>query len=218
MRHYRIIFTAMALILVFALAVFAESVVEKNPAGMPVAKVGKNAPEFTLTDASGEKHSLSDFEGKFVVLEWINFDCPFVKKYYNSGQMQKLQEEYSKKDITWLAICSSAPGKQGYFSGDELTAAIKNHKMKSDAYLIDSDGTVGKMYQAKTTPNMFIIDPEGTLIYAGAIDDKPSPKMESLDGARNYVSEALDLAISGKEVKVKATQPYGCSVKYSSSK
>lgn len=195
-----------------ALLIFSAMIVQAETG--TVAKVGEQAPDFTLTDALGDAHSLSDFTGKFVVLEWINFGCPFVKKHYGAGNMQNLQTEYGKKDVVWLTICSSAPGKQGYLEGEELTTAIKEHNVKSTAYLIDADGTVGKMYQAKTTPNMYVINPDGKLIYAGAIDDKPTPKPEDIEGSMNYVAAALDLAMSGKDVEVKATQPYGCSVKY----
>lgn len=178
------------------------------------AKVGKAAPNFTLTSADGDEISLADYKGKYVVLEWINFDCPFVKKHYSVGHMQALQAEYTEKGVVWLSICSSAPGKQGYFEGEELTTRIADQKSKAVAYLIDQDGTVGLMYGAKTTPNMFVIDPKGKLVYAGAIDDKPTPKSSDISGAVNYVSAALDAVMAGKEVAVTTTAPYGCSVKY----
>lgn len=178
------------------------------------ATVGEKAPAFSLNDATGKSHSLSDFKGKYVVLEWVNFGCPFVVKHYKSGNMQKLQETYTGKDVVWLSICSSAPGKQGYYSGDELKQAIKEHKVKSTAYLVDANGEVGRVYNAKTTPNMYVVNPEGILIYAGAIDDKPSVNTEDIPGATNYVVKALEQAQNGKEVSMKATQPYGCSVKY----
>ncbi len=179
------------------------------------ATVGEMAPNFTLTDSNGKIHSLADYKGKFVVLEWVNYGCPFVKKHYSGGNMQQLQTNYTKKEVVWLAICSSGPGKQGYYSGDELTQAIKDNKSKASAYLIDSDGTVGKMFQAKTTPNMYLINPKGKLVYAGAIDDKPSVNSDDIKGSVNFISAALDNVMNGKEVAVKATQPYGCSVKYS---
>lgn len=182
---------------------------------MATATVGKAAPNFTLVDASGEKHTLSDYAGKYVVLEWVNFGCPFVKKHYNSGNMQKLQKTYDEKGVVWLTICSSAPGKQGYYKGEELTSMVRDHKSEAAAYLIDSEGDVGRMYQAKTTPNMYVIDPEGVLVYAGAIDDKPSVKESDIASSTNYVSMALDRAMAGQEVRPAATQPYGCAVKYS---
>lgn len=203
---------ALALVILLCAVAFAD-----NQASMDtpmLAKVGDQAPNFTLKDAHGKTHSLSDFKGKFVVLEWVNFGCPFVKKHYESGNMQKLQKTFTGKDVVWLSICSSAPGKQGYLRGDELTKAIANHKHQGTAYLIDADGTVGRMYQAKTTPNMYVVNPEGVLVYAGAIDDNPSPKPEVIASSTNYVSAALNQAMAGKTVKVSATQPYGCSVKY----
>lgn len=178
------------------------------------AKVGKTAPNFTLADATGEEVTLSDYEGKFVVLEWVNFDCPFVKKHYSVGNMQGLQAAYGEKEVIWLSICSSAPGKQGYMEGEELLTRIGDQKSQAVAYLIDQDGAVGQMYGAKTTPNMFVIDPKGKLVYAGAIDDKPTHKSTDIPGSTNYVKAALDAVMAGEEVEVKTTAPYGCSVKY----
>jgi len=187
------------------------------PAQSPApATVGQQAPEFTLVDATGKKHSLSDYKGKYVVLEWINFDCPFVKKHYGSKHMQGLQTTYTGKGVVWLSICSSAPGKEGNYEGETLTKRIQTEGLKSTAYLIDSDGTVGRRYEAKTTPDMFVINPQGVLVYAGAIDDHPSTKPEDLQGAVNYVSEALSSAMSGKPVSTTWTKSYGCSVKYAS--
>lgn len=178
------------------------------------ARVGQTAPDFTLTSSQGEKYTLSDYEGRFVILEWINFDCPFVKKHYHSGNMPSLQQKYRDNDIVWLSICSSAPGKQGHFAGDELTSRIKSEGWDGTAYLIDADGKVGRMYDAKTTPHMYIINPEGELVYMGAIDDRPTTDLEDVDGARNYVVAALDAATAGKTVATSATKSYGCSVKY----
>lgn len=178
------------------------------------AKVGEAAPGFTLTDSHGNEHSLSDFKGKYVVLEWVNYDCPFVRKHYNSGNMQKLQKEYTEKGVVWLAINSSAPGKQGNFSNDEINSRSEEHGASFTAYLTDPTGEVGKMYGAKTTPHMYVINPEGKLIYAGGIDDTPSTDLEDVKTAKNYVSAALDEAMNGKEVEVQVSKPYGCSVKY----
>ncbi len=190
-------------VIFFNLLIFAQS-----------AKLNESAPDFRLKDSNGNEHSLSDFKGKVVVLEWINYECPFVKKHYDSKNMQSLQEKYTKQDVVWLAICSSAPGKQGHFSTEEINKRSKNHEAKFTAYLIDEDGRVGKMYGAKTTPHMFIIDREGKLVYAGGIDDKPSTDIEDIKKAKNYVSLALDELLSGKEISVKSSTPYGCSVKY----
>ncbi len=177
-------------------------------------KVGKPAPDFTLVDSHGKKHTLSDYRGKFVVLEWINFGCPFVRKHYNSGNMQGLQKKYTEKGVVWLSICSSAPGKQGYYKPEEINKMLKQKKAHPTAYLLDPEGTVGRLYGAKTTPHMFIIDPKGVLIYAGGIDDKPTTRLKDVKTAHNYVSAALDAALAGKPVPVKTSRPYGCSVKY----
>ena len=177
-------------------------------------QVGKPAPDFTLPDLSGKQHELSDYKGKYVVLEWVNFGCPFVKKHYGSQNMQKLQKEFADKGVAWLSICSSAPGKQGNESPDAAKKGISKFGWAASAYLVDADGKVGKRYNAKTTPQMFVIDPEGTLIYAGAIDDKPTPKPSTVNGANNFVKAALTEATAGQAVSVPSTKPYGCSVKY----
>ena len=178
------------------------------------AKIGENAPNFTLTDSYGKTHKLSDFAGKYVVLEWINFDCPFVVKHYKSENMQKLQKEFTDKGVIWLAICSSAEGKQGHFDNKEINKRINDYKAKMTAYLIDEDGTVGKLYDAKVTPHMYIINPEGKLIYQGAIDDIKSTDTEDVKKAKNYVKIALESAMNNKPIETKTSVPYGCSVKY----
>lgn len=177
-------------------------------------EIGKPAPAFTLKDASGAEKSLSDYKGKYVVLEWVNFGCPFVKKHYDSKNMQNLQKELTGKDVVWLSICSSAPGKQGYLAPADVSAAVAKEGSNATAYLLDSDGAVGKLYEARTTPEMYIIDPQGNLIYSGAIDDKASPDAATLEGATNYVKVAIDEALSGKPVSKTTTKSYGCSVKY----
>lgn len=178
------------------------------------AKLNESAPNFKLKDSNGKEHSLSDFNGKIVVLEWINYECPFVKKHYNSKNMQSLQERYTAKGVIWLAICSSAPGKQGNFSSEEINNRSKDHNAKFTAYLIDEDGKVGKMYGAKTTPHMFIVDKDGKLVYAGGIDDKATTDVEDVKTAKNYISAALDELLNGKQVSIQSSVPYGCSVKY----
>lgn len=178
------------------------------------AQVGSAAPEFALPDTHNKEHSLHQYKGKFVVLEWANFECPFVKKHYDSGNMQKLQKEYTGKGVVWLTVCSSATGRPGNFPADKLNELLKEKGWSATAYLQDPQGKVGKMYGAKSTPAMYVIDPKGTLIYAGAIDDKPSTDKEDIATAKNYVKAALDEALSGKAVAVASTKSYGCSVKY----
>ena len=173
------------------------------------------AAQLRNSGIDGKTYSLADFKGKYVVLEWNNFDCPFVKKFYGSGKMQELQKEYTDKGVVWLTICSSAEGKQGYYDAATLQTMNADRKTSPTAYLTDADGKVGKLYGAKTTPHIFIINPDGVLIYAGAIDDKPGPDPADIATANNYVVTSLSLAMSGKPVEVKSTQSYGCSVKYS---
>lgn len=187
--------------------------------GLPVegaAKVviGQAAPSFTLKGVDGKEYTLADFKGKHVVLEWVNYDCPFVRRHYGSGNMQKLQKKYTTEGVVWLSICSSAPGKQGYFDIPEVKERMKNSNASPTAYLTDPKGDVGRLYEAKTTPHMFVIDPNGVLVYAGAIDDKPSTNADDDEGATNYVSAALDASMRGEPVEVTTSKPYGCSVKY----
>jgi peroxiredoxin len=177
-------------------------------------EVGQPAPAFTLTDSNGQSHNLADFKGKFVVLEWLNHGCPFVKKHYDSNNMQKLQKEYTGKDVVWLSIVSSAPGKQGHMSPEETNKAKEEKGSAPTAVLLDEDGTVGKLYDAKVTPALYVINPEGNLIYAGAIDDTKSVDAADVEGATNYVKQALDEALAGQPVSTSKTEAYGCSVKY----
>jgi peroxiredoxin len=181
-------------------------------AGPPA--VDTPAPAFTLRDIDGKEHSLAGYKGKFVVLEWVNYDCPFVHKHYGSGNMQSLQKAFRDKGVIWLSICSSAPGKQGYFEAQELRDRIQSEEAHPTAYLIDAEGTVGRLYDAKTTPTMFVIDPEGKIVYEGAIDSKPSTDRDDIAGATNYVRAALDAALDGKPITTRTTKSYGCSVKY----
>jgi peroxiredoxin len=176
--------------------------------------IDQKAPDFSLAGIDGKTYKLSDFKGKYVVLEWNNLDCPFVKKHYGSGNMQALQKKYTDKGVVWLTICSSAQGKQGYYEPAALQEMTKERKLASTAYLRDPDGTVGREYGAKTTPNMFVVNPEGTLIYAGAIDDKPSADPNDIPGSSNYVAACLDASLAGKPVATRTTVSYGCGVKY----
>jgi len=177
--------------------------------------VGKTAPDFNLTDSNGRARSLHDYKGKIVVLEWFNHGCPFVKKHYDSGNMPKLQKEYTAKGVIWLSICSSAPGKQGYGSGSEQNAVFREKDAAPTAILSDADGKVGHLYGARSTPSMYVINKKGTLVYAGAIDDKPTTDQSDIAGAQNYVKAALDEVLEGKPVSLASTRSYGCSVKYS---
>jgi len=175
---------------------------------------GQGAPNFSLTDSHGQKHSLSDYKGKYVVLEWFNPDCPFVKKHYNSGNMQILQKEYTSRGVIWLSINSSARGKEGSYTPQEFNKFMRGKAASPTAILLDTQGQVGHLYAAKTTPQMFVIDPKGILIYQGAIDDIPSTDVKDVAKAKNYVRAALDEAMSGKAGTVSATKSYGCGVKY----
>lgn len=180
----------------------------------PTPEVGQPAPDFAVEDTHNKAHKLSDFRGKFVVLEWVNFGCPFVAKHYKSGNMQNLQKEYTGKGVIWLSINSSSAGKQGNLSNEEVNQSLKDRHASPTFYLQDPQGNAGKLYGAKTTPDMFIIDPKGILVYSGAIDDKPSTDLEDIASATNYVRAALDQAISGQKVRIATTKSYGCSVKY----
>ena len=175
---------------------------------------GTPAGNFKLTDASGKTVSLSDYRGKTVVLEWNNPGCPFVKKHYDSGNMQKTQAQAKAGGAVWLTINSGAPGKQGYMTGPEAQAFVKGAKATPTAYLLDPKGVVGKGYAAKTTPHMYIVDPSGKLVYQGGIDDKPTSNAADIAGARNHVLAALGEVKAGKPVSTPETRPYGCSVKY----
>ncbi len=176
--------------------------------------IGEKAPAFTLKDYHGETHSLSDFEGKFVVLEWLNHDCPFVVKFYQGGHMQDLQKKYTEKDVVWLVINSSAPGKQGHLTPDAAKKISAEKKAQHTALLLDHDGKVGRAYDARVTPHMYVINPEGKLIYNGAIDSIRSARAADIPRAENYVVAALDAAMNGGEVATPVSRPYGCSVKY----
>jgi peroxiredoxin len=178
------------------------------------AAVGQPAPAFSAPDQTGATRSLDAYKGKWVVMEWVNFECPFVKKHYGSGNMQKTQAAAEAKGAVWLSVNSSAPGKQGAMDGKLAASLTSERHATPTAVLLDPNGAVGRAYGAKTTPHMFVIDPRGTVVYAGAIDDKPSTDQADVATAKNYVLQALDEAMAGKPVSVASTQPYGCSVKY----
>ena len=179
--------------------------------------VGSAAPDFSLTDANGKTHSLSEYKGKFVVLEWFNPECPFVKKHYGSSNMQNLQKEYTDKGVIWLTIDSNAPGTQGNLTPEEAGKINTAWKTHETALLLDPEGKAGQAYGAKNTPNMVIINPDGKIIYHGAIDSKATPNPSDIPTSTNYVKAALDQSLAGKSVTTPQTKPYGCSVKYKSS-
>lgn len=188
----------------------------RAPAFAADAEVGKAAPEFTLPGSDGKTHSLSSYRGKIVVLEWVNYECPFVKKHYHDSQrnMQKLQDMAHGKGIVWLSVSSSAEGKQGHLSAADAKTMATERGAHPAVTLLDHDGAVGKSYGAKTTPHMYIIDASGILRYQGAIDDTPSTEPADIPTAKNYVRQALDELATGKNVSEPATESYGCSVKY----
>jgi peroxiredoxin len=178
------------------------------------ATVGQAAPNFTLTGGDDKQHSLSDYKGKYVVLEWTNPNCPFVHKFYDSGTMQALQKQWTGKGVVWLRVNSSAQGSPDFQDAATIAAYEKNNNVAATESLLDPDGQVGHAYGARTTPHMFVIDTKGTLVYAGGIDNHPSPDPETIPGATNYVSQALTQSMAGQAVSSPTAQPYGCSVKY----
>jgi len=194
-----------------ALALAAVLVLTLSASG---AHVGSPAPAFTGTDTHGHTHRLSDYRGKYVVLEWTNKDCPYTGKQYNSGNMQSLQKQWTAKGVVWLTILSSAKGEQGYMTSNEENAWIARIHADPTAAILDPAGTIGHAYEAKTTPHMYVIDPNGKLIYEGAIDDHPTTDIADVPKSKNYVSAALTEAMAGQPVAINHARPYGCSVKY----
>ncbi|MEN9217121.1 MAG: thioredoxin family protein [Gloeomargarita sp. HHBFW_bins_162] len=176
-------------------------------------QVGNPAPDFTAKTSTGQTVRLSDYKGKMVVLEWTNHECPFVVKHYQSGNMQKLQQEAKSKGAVWLSVVSSAPGKQGFVTAEQANAVVKKHNASPTAVILDPDGTLGRLYGARTTPHMFVIDKAGKLQYMGAIDDAPGLNQDSTK-ANNFVRAAMQQLMAGQKVTTSTTQPYGCSVKY----
>ena len=186
------------------------------PASFAAVKIDNAAPDFSLVNTKGQQVSLSDYQGKYVVLEWTNHLCPYVKKHYESDNMQALQRKYTEKDIVWLSIISSAPGKQGYVDPAMAEKLTQTRNAASTHVLFDPEGDVGKLYDAKTTPHMYIISPSGELKYAGGIDSIKSAKQSDIPKAVNYVDASFDALMAGKPIDKKLTPPYGCSVKYKS--
>jgi len=178
------------------------------------AEIGKPAPAFTLPTCESKSVSLSDYKGKVVVLEWTNYGCPFVMKHYGSGNMQKLQADAAAKGVVWLSICSSAPGKQGHAAPADTLKACSEKNSAATAYLIDESGATGHAYGAKRTPEMYVINADGILVYHGAIDDKKSADPADIATAKNLVAAAIDETVAGKPVSIPETEAYGCSIKY----
>ena len=177
-------------------------------------KVGAPAPDFKATDSNGRMRQLSEYRGKYVVLEWHNNGCPFTRKHYESGNMQRLQKEWTSRGVIWFTVISSAAGQQGYVTAEQENEYLKRMNAVPTAALLDPQGDVGRLYAAKTTPHMFIINPDGVLIYDGAIDSKSTTDQSDIATATNYVSQALGEAMAGKAVSTPTSRPYGCSVKY----
>ena len=182
-----------------------------------VPPVGSAAPDFSVPDTNGKTESLSVYKGKYVVLEWFNPECPFVKKHYGSDNMQKLQAEYTDKGVIWLTIDSNAPGTEGNLSADQAKRVMNSWKTRQTALLLDPQSKVAKLYGAKNTPNMVVINPDGKIVYEGAIDSKATPNPADIPSSTNYVKNALDESLAGKPVSNAQTKPYGCSVKYNKS-
>ena len=193
-------------------AAAALSLSAPGPAG--AAAVGQPAPAFTLSDTSGRTVSLADFKGRHVVLEWVNPGCPFVQKHYDAGNMQATQKGAVDRGVVWLAINSTATGSRDYLAPAALAGWMGNHRAPATATLMDADGRTGRAYGARTTPHMYVIDPQGKLIYAGAIDSRPTANPADIRVATNHVNQALADALAGRAVATAVTQPYGCTVKY----
>jgi len=184
------------------------------PLSALAASAGQSAPNFTLTDTQGKPVQLSDFKGRYVVLEWTNPRCPFVRNHYDTRNMQALQEAWGPRGVVWLSIDSSNKSSWSFMPAAKLDAWMHDKGAAQNAVLVDSESSVARLYQAKTTPHMFVIDPQGMIVYAGAIDDRPSARPEDPPIARNYVQAALSQATEGKPVSTPSSVPYGCSVKY----
>jgi peroxiredoxin len=202
MRHATVWAVALPLILV------------AGPFIAHAANVGGQAPAFTGTDTKGKTHTLAGLRGKWVVLEWHNNGCPYVRKHYGSGNMQALQRAWTDRGVVWLTVISSAPGMQGFVTAAEADAYAAQSKAVPTAILLDPGGEIGRLYDARTTPQTYVVNPQGVLIYSGAIDNKPSTNPADVATATNYVSAALTEAMAGKPVTTPTTRPYGCSVKY----
>jgi peroxiredoxin len=202
-----------------ALAAISALAVERATAVPPAATaaVGQPAPAFNAPDIAGKSVSLGDYAGKTIVLEWTNDGCPFVGKHYDSGNMQALQRKYTTAGVVWLTVASSAPGEQGYVTPAEAKADLAHWQAAPTDFLLDPDGIIGRLYDARATPNMVVIDRSGRVVYMGAIDNKPSTRLADVKTAHNYVVAALDAIDAGQPVAIPSTRAYGCSIKYKES-
>jgi peroxiredoxin len=198
----------------FATVVALTATVLAAPGALAAVAAGQPAPDFALTDVRGQQHSLSEYKGKYVVLEWFNSECPFVQKHYRSSNMQSLQKKYGSKGVVWLTINSTSPDSSNYRNPAQSQQIMRDWSISSAAFMLDPDGKVGQTYGARTTPHMWVIDPQGKVIYAGGIDDKATYRAADIPNARNFVAAALDESMAGEPVAVPAAAPYGCSVKY----
>jgi len=198
----------------FATVVALAATVLAVPGALAAVAAGQPAPDFTLTDIRGQQRSLSEYKGKYVVLEWFNSECPFVQKHYRSSNMQSLQKKYGGKGVVWLTINSTNPESSNYHNPAQSQQIMRDWSMSPAALMLDADGKVGQTYGARTTPHMWVIDPQGKVIYTGGIDDKATYRAADIQSARNFVAAALDESMAGQPVAVPAAAPYGCSVKY----
>jgi len=205
-----------ALVALAAITAFAVQSATAVPSAAP-ARVGEPAPAFSAPDISGKNVRLGDYAGKMIVLEWTNDGCPFVGKHYDSGNMQSLQQKYMANGVVWLTIASSAPGEQGYVTPAEAKADLARWRAAPSDFLLDPEGIVGRLYDARATPHMVVIDRTGRGVYMGAIDDQPSTRLADVKTAHNYVVAALDAVAAGQPVAVASTRAYGCSIKYKES-
>jgi AhpC/TSA family protein len=192
----------------------ASTLIGPGPAARAAVQTGRPAPDFTASDSKGAPHTLAAYRGKTVILEWTNHECPYTVKHYATGNMQALQAAATASGAIWLTVVSSRPGEQGHVGTTEADRLTATRKARPTAVLLDPKGQLGRLYDASTTPHMFVIDGAGTLVYMGAIDDRPTASHSTVKGARNYVREALDAMAAGRPVAVAATRPYGCSMKY----
>ncbi len=212
--------TLLSLALVLAACASEPADAPADPVDAPTEAVeaaptpGAPAPAFTLVDTDGQPHALAEYRGQTVVLEWLNYDCPYVGKHYGGGNMQALQTQAEADGVVWLSVVSSAPGEQGHFEPDAMNARTEQEGGRQAAVLLDPTGEVGRLYDAKTSPHMFVIDADGVVVYNGAIDDRPTSDLADLDGATSYVVPAIAAAQAGRAADPATTQPYGCSVKY----